>query len=197
MSQYYAVAYSGEYLEHFGVKGQKWGVRRYQNEDGTLTDAGRARYARAEEKGLHVLYKKRLNDLDKNRAEHLRDIDDREPERRAYERKASKAKTDEKHDEWQRKADEIGSKTAKNIENIKKIDAEVNRIIKKAKDEGYDVKSKAIMRNTVRGASIATKILASAVALPITAQFGHPFLLVPIGDKWAPGTRYKVKKPKS
>ena len=29
---------------HHGVKGQKWGVRRYQNEDGTLTPEGRARY---------------------------------------------------------------------------------------------------------------------------------------------------------
>ena len=26
-------------LYHYGVKGQKWGVRRFQNEDGTLTDA--------------------------------------------------------------------------------------------------------------------------------------------------------------
>lgn len=31
-------------LYHSGIKGQKWGVRRYQNEDGTLTDAGKARY---------------------------------------------------------------------------------------------------------------------------------------------------------
>lgn len=30
-------------LYHHGVKGQRWGVRRYQNEDGTLTDAGRKR----------------------------------------------------------------------------------------------------------------------------------------------------------
>ena len=31
-------------IEHSGIKGQKWGVRRYQNPDGTLTDAGKARY---------------------------------------------------------------------------------------------------------------------------------------------------------
>ena len=31
------------YLAHHGIQGQKWGVRRYQNEDGTLTDAGKKR----------------------------------------------------------------------------------------------------------------------------------------------------------
>ena len=31
-------------LQHHGIKGQKWGVRRFQNEDGSLTDAGRKRY---------------------------------------------------------------------------------------------------------------------------------------------------------
>lgn len=35
-------------LSHFGIKGQKWGIRRYQNEDGTLTSAGRRRYKRGE-----------------------------------------------------------------------------------------------------------------------------------------------------
>lgn len=34
------------YLAHFGVKGMKWGVRRYRNSDGSLTESGRARYTK-------------------------------------------------------------------------------------------------------------------------------------------------------
>lgn len=32
-------------LKHHGIKGMKWGVRRYQNADGTLTSAGKKRYS--------------------------------------------------------------------------------------------------------------------------------------------------------
>ena len=43
--QYYALVMNdGSYIEHHGIEGQKWGVRRWQNKDGTLTEAGRIHY---------------------------------------------------------------------------------------------------------------------------------------------------------
>lgn len=33
-----------DYLMHYGVKGMKWGVRRYRNEDGSYTEEGKKRY---------------------------------------------------------------------------------------------------------------------------------------------------------
>ena len=40
--EYYGIHYD-LVIEHHGIKGQKWGVRRYQNKDGTLTTEGRKR----------------------------------------------------------------------------------------------------------------------------------------------------------
>ena len=36
------------FLLHYGILGQKWGVRRYQNEDRTLTEEGKKRYRKVD-----------------------------------------------------------------------------------------------------------------------------------------------------
>lgn len=45
------MAYTNE-LYHHGILGQKWGVRRYQNEDGSYTEAGKRRYGYIEKAAL-------------------------------------------------------------------------------------------------------------------------------------------------
>lgn len=35
-------------IQHSGIKGQRWGIRRYQNEDGSLTEEGKKRYGTPE-----------------------------------------------------------------------------------------------------------------------------------------------------
>lgn len=46
MQDYYATAYGDYELYHSGIKGMKWGIRRFQNEDGSLTEEGKTRYAK-------------------------------------------------------------------------------------------------------------------------------------------------------
>ena len=46
MKRDFLAEYSGECLYHHGIMGQKWGVRRFQNKDGSLTEAGHKRYGK-------------------------------------------------------------------------------------------------------------------------------------------------------
>lgn len=49
-------------LEHHGILGQKWGVRRFQNADGSLTSKGKSRYGFVESSKEREENRKRLYD---------------------------------------------------------------------------------------------------------------------------------------
>ena len=68
----YILSSNGE-LMHYGIKGMKWGVRRYQNADGSLTPKGETRYAQVrsndrlakrQTKQAQKLLLKKKNELD-------------------------------------------------------------------------------------------------------------------------------------
>lgn len=52
---------NNELIYHSGVKGMRWGIRRYQNKDGSLTDTGKKRYDRDIKENLS---KKKDNRID-------------------------------------------------------------------------------------------------------------------------------------
>ena len=56
----------GNELYHHGIKGQKWGVRRYQNKDGSLTLAGKKRALSMQNQYTEFSKNKRYHDKDGN-----------------------------------------------------------------------------------------------------------------------------------
>ncbi|MBP5596398.1 MAG: hypothetical protein J6Y02_13510 [Pseudobutyrivibrio sp.] len=67
---YAAVEKSKNELAHFGIKNQRWGFRRFQNRDGTLTEAGKERYRDSNveaAKGLKSMVFKQTNFNSSNR----------------------------------------------------------------------------------------------------------------------------------
>ena len=59
------MTYTENYLKHFGIKGMRWGVRRFQNEDGSLTDAGRRKQQKQESRQVKKQQTRELHKLNK------------------------------------------------------------------------------------------------------------------------------------
>lgn len=185
-------AYNPAYLVHHGILGQKWGVRRYQNEDGSLTDAGRKRYTSASE------HSRRLNDLDKEKADHVYNLDKYGSMRNRYESRIERAEKKgdfAKSEKYKSKFEAADKKYSEYQGKIKDVNQRTQKAIQDAIDAGYDVNMKTCKRSpkTDRG----KRFLANAGGLMLSAAIAvspSPVVPVVIGTTSVPGYKYNVRQ---
>lgn len=129
MSEYILTS-DGE-LYHWGIKGMKWGQRRYQNKDGSLTAAGRKRYS---DDPKVVKSKAAVKQASKDRTKALADYNNAYNKYYAVPSKANKKRFDEAFDNL-RKADS----SLKSTKFKYGVDKEAARL----REKGYNNQNKS------------------------------------------------------
>lgn len=131
--------YLSRELYHYGTDGMKWGVRKYQYEDGSLTPAGYQRYINGLQKKYLTLKKrsKAQYKLADKRFDALQQKMD--PESKKYNKKiASKSSTQKK----QEYIASLYNESFKNEELSKETQKEVQAAINDVLSKGYTLKIK-------------------------------------------------------
>lgn len=85
-SIYDVIAFDNSELYHHGTKGMRWGVRRYQNKDGSLTPAGKKRRSLGQTIHDHRVTKKRRAAAEKARATRAKNLEAEAKRKKALEK---------------------------------------------------------------------------------------------------------------
>jgi len=148
----YEMIYADE-LYHFGIKGQKWGVRHWQNEDGTFNEAGKERYFGSSAERKRALKRYGVSRIDKKSKGALTKGNLEKERKELYKRIDKNAK----------KYGDESSKEGK--ENIQKVKNEVDKYLQgKYGNMTYENFKKEQRDRIIKGAAITAGILATAGA---------------------------------
>lgn len=140
---------SGIYLEHYGVPGMKWGVRRYMNKDGSLTASGRKRYASQLSRTSASKMTSDFNNLDKSYANVVARHQTNMSKTAKFARKGHRLEAKGKRAKAAKqlaKSLKYGKMAAENNQQKKGIESLQWRIIGAAARNGYTTRGKAVSR---------------------------------------------------
>lgn len=187
---------------HYGIEGMRWGVRRYQNEDGSLTSLGRTRYGKKAVKEYNKALKAAVSGNDKKAEKHAKKfekIDKKmgpKAEKLAEEAERRSSYKNQKKSDTKTLSDE---ELKKRLDRVK-VENEYNKLIQNNRQSEGKNKAK---EDAIQTASSIGKTTAIALGTSLAVYFGSRAIAKGMGiqppdykkyDEWGEFAGYDTEK---